>query len=267
MGRPEFFPQSALPEARAQIIPETQKKQILKIIVSGPTGVGKDKAISGLSIPQQKIVTHTTRYRGTNEIDGVDYHFTTKKDFERMIKQGEIPEFYLNPRGDYYGTSKKEIENKKDKMPIVWRLNPEGVFNLIDDPVKRNFLEPAVIIFLIADLDVLAKRVRERGREKGLLVVERTKQASQELFLIERKIEAREESEEIAKRVGAIYDESLFFHNGNGWVDDPTLTPDSRIALRLIENRQGLDHPDGFPRTIKLVEETIMEIKNLWGIS
>lgn len=119
---------------------------------------------------------------------------------------------------------------------------------------------------MVADLAILAKRVRERGREKGLLVVERAKQASQELFLIKRGTEAREESEEIARRLGVIYDERLFFHNGTGWVDSQELVPQSRVAIRVIENKQGLDTPDGFPRTMRVIKEIIAEIKNLWQI-
>lgn len=265
MGRQELFlPQNALPENCAKKTPERIDSQGLLVMLTGPTGVGKDEALNKLSLPHQRIVTHTTRGQGLNETDGVDYHFTTPSQFETMIEREEMLEYYCNPRGDYYGTSKTELASKRNGDLVVWRLNPDGVFNLLDDPVKVKTLQPLVVICLVADLAILARRVRERGREKGLLVVERAKQASEELFLIERKTEAAKESEEIARRLGAIYDERLFFHNGTGWVDNYELVPESHVAVRVIENKQGLDTPDGFPRTMRLVEETIKELGTLW---
>ena len=242
MGRLEFFvPRETLPENRG-----------LLVLLTGPTGVGKDLVLNNLTLPHQQIITFTTRYKGPNEVDGVDYHFTTTDKFEAMIEKGEMLEYYCNPRGNYYGTSKTEIAAKRNGGLVVWRLNPDGVSNLLGDPEKIKILQPTVVICLVADLDILAKRLGERGREKGLLVIERVKQA-------------HEENEMIAARFEAIYDERIFFQNGTGWVDNQELVPKSRVAVQVIENRQGLDNPDGFPRTMRLIEETIVYLNNdLW---
>lgn len=110
MGRPELFSSpEALPENRG-----------LLAMVTGPTGAGKDLVSNKLPLPHQQIVTFTTRDQGLNETDGIDYHFTTAAYFETMIEKGEMLEYYQNPRGDYYGTSKTEIEAKRNGGLVVW---------------------------------------------------------------------------------------------------------------------------------------------------
>ena len=257
MGRQELlFSPEALPENRG-----------LLVLLTGPTGVGKDLTLNNLTLPHQRIVTYTTRYQGTREIDGKDYYFTAPSFFEKMKERKKIYEYYQNPRGDYYGTSIIEINNKKNGGLTIWRLNPDGAFAIIDDPQKRKFLEPFVIICLVAPLDILEQRIINRGRETGQLVAKRKDQAQEELFLIQRKTQMDYENEELIRRLEPAYDERLIFHNGHSWHDDPADALKNRVALRIIENREGFDHPDGFPRTIKLVEETITGLKNLWQIS
>ncbi len=116
----------------------------------------------------------------------------------------------------------------------------------------------------MANLNILAERVKERRREKGWDVIERAKQASIELDLIHRKVQAAHEEDEVVRRLGEVGYEDIMFHNGHSWVDDMTLAPFSRIAVRLVENREGMTNPDGFPRTQRLVEQTIRDLSALW---
>ncbi len=249
---------------------EPSKEQLtphgLLVLLTGPTGVGKDTVLNNLKIPYQRIITHTSRKQGLHEQEGLDYHFVTKEKFEAMIEADEFLEHYENLRGDYYGTTKEELAKKRSVGLTIWRLNPDGVFNLLDDPKKRTALEPFTLICLVANLNILAERIKERRREKGWDVIERAKQASVELDLIDRKIQAAYEEDEVVRRLGEVGYENLMFHNGHSWVDDMALATHSRIAVRLVENREGLQNPDGFPRTMKLVEETIKDLTKIWHL-
>lgn len=246
--------------------PETIRPSGLLALLTGPSGVGKDASLNALILPHQRIVTHGTRYQGINEIDGKDYYFTSPAFFEKMVEKGKIYEYYRNPRGDYYGTSLIEINNKRKNGLTVWRLNPDGAFAIIDDPEKRKFLEPFVILCLVAPLDTLEQRIINRGRETGQLIAKRKDQAQEELFLIQRKIQMDYENEELVRRFEPAYDERLIYHNGHGWHDDPVEGLENRVALKIIENREGFNCPDGFPRTIKVIEETITSLQNQWHL-
>jgi hypothetical protein len=98
-------------------------------------------------------------------------------------------------------------------------------------------------------------------------VLERGIQAFDDLSLIARRAQAVREEEEILRRLGgAIGDERLMFHNGHSWTDDQACAANSRTALMMVENRQGMDNPDGFPRTLRIVTETINHLTDLWQL-
>ncbi len=246
---------------------ETLRPKGLLVLVSGPTGVGKDEVLAHLVLPHQRIVTHTTRPSGLFEREGNDYHFTNSHRFEEMIQREEMFEYYQNDRGIYYGTSKKEINQKRESGLTVWRLNPDGVFGILDDPQKREFLEPLAVFFLVADLKEVGQRIRERGREKGWESILRTGQAYKEMCFIDRKIQAENEDQMVRRRLEPVFDERILFHNSHSWVDNPDLIPESRVALQVVENRQGFENPDGFPRTMRIVEDTITCLQHQWNLA
>ncbi len=245
---------------------ERENNQGLLVLLTGPTGVGKDTVLNKIAIPHERLLSCTSRPPGKNEREGFDYHFLTKERFEEMINAGEFLEYYQNPRGDYYGTLLQEMERRKGDL-VIWRLNPDGVFDLLDDQTKRKKLEPFIIICLVAELHTLSERVRKRGREKGWDVMERAKQASLELDKISRKIQATHEEDVIVRRLGEVGYEDIMFHNGHGWTDELPPGTDSRIAVRLIENREGLENQNGLSRTINLATETIMTLNKLWNLT
>ena len=85
----------------------TDGKSNIMVILSSPSGVGKTTLTkASAEIPPIKIsVSHTTRAPRTNEVDGVDYYFVSKK-FTNLIKEGKFYE-YAKIFDNYYGTLKK----------------------------------------------------------------------------------------------------------------------------------------------------------------
>ena len=90
----------------------TPNGENIMVILSSPSGVGKTTLTKKLQQKYQNInisVSHTTRSPRSNEVDGVDYNFVSKKKFEEMINQNEFYE-YAKIFENYYGTSKKKRE-------------------------------------------------------------------------------------------------------------------------------------------------------------
>jgi len=112
------------------------------------------KELSGL----ERVVTYTTRPPRPGERHGTDYHFTSKEEFERLVKEGAFLE-YANVYGNYYGTPRSEVEritaSGKDALLVI---DVQGAFK-----VKKE-LPSAVSIFLLPpSLEELKRRVEARG--------------------------------------------------------------------------------------------------------
>jgi len=120
--------------------------QPLLIVISGPSGVGKDAVLK--SLQQRKldfhfVVTCTSRPARLNERDGIDYFFVTKEIFEEMITQGELIE-YAMVYDQYKGVPKSQIrqaiESGKD---VIMRVDVQGAARI------RSLCPEAILIFLI----------------------------------------------------------------------------------------------------------------------
>lgn len=92
------------------------------------------------------------------EIDGVSYHFKTKKDFVTGAMNGEYLEF-TNYNGNYYGTSKKEFEKALAQgKPVCHVLDVNGVKYL-----KENYGDEVLTVFILTSRETLKRRLNERG--------------------------------------------------------------------------------------------------------
>jgi guanylate kinase len=117
----------------------------LMVVISGPSGVGKDSVLRALkksSLPIYHVVTANTRPPRPDEKEGVDYFFVSRPDFEKMILANELIE-YSQVYDDYKGVPKaqirKAIQSGKD---VILRLDVQGA-----EKIKKLFPE-AVLIFL-----------------------------------------------------------------------------------------------------------------------
>ena len=153
--------------------------QPLIVVISGPSGVGKDTAIQALkkrNLSLHVVVTATDRKPRSNEIDGVDYHFVTTERFEEMIRNDELIE-YARVYNDYKGIPRREVtgalESGKD---VIFRVDVQGAARL------RQIFPAAVMIFLLpASFAELEARLTARTTESPESLRERIATARQEL--------------------------------------------------------------------------------------
>ncbi|HMN31261.1 MAG TPA: guanylate kinase, partial [Caldilineaceae bacterium] len=121
-----------------------QPKPLL-VVLSGPSGVGKDASLQTLKqteYPFYFVVTATTRPQRPNEVDGVDYHFVSVGEFAEMIEQGELLE-YAVVYGDYKGIPKKHVrEALASGKDVIMRIDVQGAATI------RRLVPNAVTIFL-----------------------------------------------------------------------------------------------------------------------
>ena len=151
----------------------------LFIILSGPSGVGKDAVLTRLKATESQlrfIITMTTRARRPRETDGVDYRFVSKEVFERLLKKNELLES-ANVYGNWYGVPKQPVRNalKEGKDTIV-KVDVQGAATI------KKILPNAIFIFLMPpSLDELKNRLRQRYTEKPPELAIRLRAAADEI--------------------------------------------------------------------------------------
>lgn len=151
----------------------------LLIVISGPSGVGKDaviKAMKDKGYPFHFVVTMTSRPIRPGEVDGVDYFFVSRERFEELIAADEFIE-YANVYGDYKGIPRSQIRaamaSGKD---VILRVDVQGAETV------RRLCPEAVLIFLIpANKDEWLWRLKNRKTETEEALKLRVETARQEL--------------------------------------------------------------------------------------
>jgi len=156
-----------------------QKAKGVLVILSGPSGSGKDTVISELkkrNVDIRQSISATTRPPREGEKDGVDYYFIDVPTFEQKIREGYFLE-YVRYGSNYYGTPREAVEKLvNDGISVLLKIEVEGAGNI------RNVFPDVVSVFLIPpSLDVLAKRLRGRGTETEESFCSRFAIASHEL--------------------------------------------------------------------------------------
>ncbi|MDI6814266.1 MAG: guanylate kinase [Desulfitobacteriaceae bacterium] len=138
--------------------------QPLLIVISGPSGAGKDSVIRALKkrgLPIHFVVTATSRPKRPNEVEGVDYLFVSRARFEEMIANNELIEHAV-VYGEYKGVPRQQVMDAlASGKDVILRVDVQGALTL-----RRQFPD-AVLIFLSAeDLDEIAKRLESRSTEE-----------------------------------------------------------------------------------------------------
>ena len=153
--------------------------QPLLIVISGPSGVGKDSVVQSLKergLPVHFVVTATTRPRRENETHGKDYFFVSKDEFANMIEQEELIEYAI-VYNDYKGNSKQQVRDAlASGQDVIMRLDVQGAATV------RKLAPEAVLIFLTTQSEEeLVDRLRARRTEKPEELALRIATARQEL--------------------------------------------------------------------------------------
>jgi len=135
----------------------------LLLVLSGPSGAGKDAVLyrmKELKAPLCSIVTATTRPKRPAEKDGVNYHFVSEVEFQRMIKQKALLE-YANVYGNWYGVPKQPVKEALDRgEDVIVKVDIQGA-----DSIKK-LVPQAVSIFLVApSMQELNNRLKQRNTE------------------------------------------------------------------------------------------------------
>ena len=134
----------------------------LLVVVSGPSGSGKDTVLDRLVEGPgfERAVTATTREPRPGEVDGVDYHFRTEAEFREGIERGEYLE-HATVHGRLYGTPRREVEEILGRGGVcILAIDVQGAAAL------RGRVKRARFVFLAPpDLGVLERRLRGRGTE------------------------------------------------------------------------------------------------------
>ena len=143
------------------------------VILSSPSGVGKTTLTKKIQQKYQKFkisVSHTTRKPRSNEVNGVDYHFVTYKEFKELIDNQEFYE-YAKIFENYYGTLKKIVDNTFKTNDIIFDIDWQGTKQL--SKFKNLNL---IKIYLITDnKDELKKRLIKRDQNTSEEVEKRFK--------------------------------------------------------------------------------------------
>ena len=157
------------------------KKRGAMIILSSPSGAGKTTLVKLISKNKKYFtsVSHTTRTPRLNEIDGIDYFFTDKSEFQNLINKNEFLEF-AEVFKNYYGTSKKNVIEKLDKgINVIFDIDWQGTEQII----KRKLNYKLISIFILPpSKKVLYERLSSRDMKDKLIVEERMKQFDKDIL-------------------------------------------------------------------------------------
>ena len=155
----------------------------LLIVFSGPSGVGKGTVRQEIfSTPDHKFeysVSMTTRAQRPGEVDGKDYFFRSREEFEELIRNGQMLD-YAEYVGKYYGTPLTYVNETLDKgIDVFLEIEVQGALQ-----VKKK-VPDAVFIFLTPpDLNELQERLVGRGTDSEEVIAKRIERAREEIALM-----------------------------------------------------------------------------------
>lgn len=148
-------------------------------VLSGSSGVGKGTVLKGFLEKNPNFmlsISCTTRKPRPGEIDGVNYFFISKDEFENCIKENKFLE-WAEFAGNFYGTKKKYIKQCLDEgKDIILEIDTQGALQ-----VKKQMPEAVLIFICPPSYEALEKRLRGRHTEDEATIQKRLEQVKTEL--------------------------------------------------------------------------------------
>jgi guanylate kinase len=149
------------------------------IVLSGPSGVGKDTVLDRMKRSAGLMyfaVTATTRRRRSQEVDGADYHFVSRKKFKSMIDGDELLE-WAEVYGNLYGVPKDQMrEALRTGRDVVIKVDIQGAETI------KSLVPQALLIFVSPpSMETLERRLRKRSTESASDLNRRIATARQEM--------------------------------------------------------------------------------------
>ena len=149
------------------------------VVISGPSGAGKDSIIENLKKINKNFwvsISMTTRAPRTKEVNGKDYFFVSKEEFEDNIKKDNFLE-YATYNGEYYGTPKSKILDKLQQgIDVILEIEIQGALKI------KDILPETLFIFILPpSMNELKKRLINRKTDSKEKIISRFKRAYQEI--------------------------------------------------------------------------------------
>ncbi len=142
------------------------------IIISGTTCAGKGTVIKKLLEKRDDValsISYTSRDKRANEVDGKDYYFVTKEEFEEKIKNGDFLEYAKVRYGEYFGTPKEEVKKLLSTgKDVILEIDVQGARQ-----IKELFPETILIFIMAPSMSEVKKRIKTRGKETKEQVLDR----------------------------------------------------------------------------------------------
>ena len=181
-----------------------QKKQGQLIVVSGPSGAGKDTIVGKVLEKNKKVwlsVSATSRKPRNGEKEGENYFFLTKEEFEKKIKDNYFLE-YAEYVGNYYGTPKEKIiEKLEEGLDVILVIEIQGAMKI------KELIPEALFIFIMPPSEKeLLKRLKNRKTDEKEKIVERFNAAYREINEVTKYnyVVVNDDLEEAVEKVEAI---------------------------------------------------------------
>lgn len=148
-------------------------------IIAAPSGCGKTTLVDALLTSSEDLylsVTHTTRKPRVGEVDGVNYHFISKADFNKMILNAEFVE-HAEVFGNLYGSSREKIqENLNKNIDVILEIDWQGARQ-----VKANMPNAISIFILPPSKQSLLERLKGRGQDDDETIKNRMSDAENQM--------------------------------------------------------------------------------------
>ncbi len=161
----------------SKIVKETPQGNL--IVLSGPSGAGKDSIINELKNYYHNFwvsISMTSRAPRGNEVDGIDYFFVSKEEFENHIANNDFLE-YATYNDNYYGTPKSKINNfLQQGKDVILEIEIQGALK-----IKENYPNAVFIFIMPPSMQELVRRLKKRNTENLDKIINRFKKAYQEI--------------------------------------------------------------------------------------